>query len=170
MAGGSAQIFIGETQCGKTTLAKQYLSRFPNRAAVILSRKLNFGRPIFSEFKKWKKRALHDDKGRPTQSTIIILDEFDTYLRGGNSHQDLDVTAILTNAEEMNNLVVFIGHSFLFLPNWVVVQCNALQRWNTVDLSLEPFYKKYAARPALVHSLKTRPVLKKYESVFIPLR
>lgn len=162
---GSCQQYVGKPGEGKDTYIRKIVDLCPEKQVINFSTKPSIIRgKTYYDFKEFKQVA------QAAEDTIIIMNELDSYLKPNPSAADTGIIHIQGRAREMNNLVIMVWHGWQQLGAWTIPNTYAIRRWDTIEPSWEPIYRRFAAIPPILDSLKKYPHLALHKSLYIPLR
>lgn len=112
---GKAIAIVGARGMGKSTVTKTLAKKVPAGALMIYDpegeHKDIYDKPLLS-FKEFKQKA-------DSVANALIIWEEATMVIPNTAQADQDVKEMLVKARHRNNTLIFVFHSFRFLPTWV---------------------------------------------------
>ena len=161
---GKRIAFVGESQCGKTTLAKEMLAK-SKKTAHVVSIKTNFDIPIYVNFDQY----LEDNYKK--KNSLFIIDEARSFIRLDERWMERNrpkFFEMLRTAKEWNNIIVMIFHAFRDIPVWLPMHLDVIERWETQENKTQQA-KRFESFPEINNTLLKRPHLPKYEHIYLKI-
>lgn len=126
---GKAIAVVGARGMGKSTVTKSLAKKVPPGALMIYDpegeHKDIYDKPLLP-FKEFKQRA-------DSVANALIIYEEATMVIPNTAQADQEVKEMLVKARHRNNTLIFVFHSFRFLPTWVFDLLDGIIVMKTAD-------------------------------------
>jgi hypothetical protein len=125
----SAQLIIGATGTGKTTIVKEYLKKIPNKKAIFIYDVNN----EYTEFYPYQFEPfdIFIERMNRAKKAVMVFEEATIFLNNRSCNRML--VDILVRKRHTNNYIFMNFHSLRSLPKYVLDLCKYVTLFKTND-------------------------------------